>query len=108
MLSPRRAINTFTKQRFAVAGASPRVRGPRKLAGAVFPPVGKLCANRGELGLRVDETVAIHDRELVLVAHRNCVDWTDLRAESAEKAATGAEDELTQLPVPFLRRHDVH
>src|SRR5262245_41256265 len=98
----------MAKQCLAVTGACPGVGRAGELAGAVLPPVGKLPANRRQLRLRVDEAVAVADRQLVLVAHRDGVDGADLRAETAVEAAPGAQDEFAQLPVPFLRRNDVH
>src|SRR5215217_1982963 len=108
VLALGRRIAAFAEQRFAVAGARPGIRSSGKLSSAIFPPVRKLGANGRELGLRVDEAVAIHHRELVLVAHGNGIDRADLRAEPAEEAATRAQDELTQLAVSLLGRDDVH
>src|SRR6185437_6661921 len=39
---------------------------------------------------------------------RNCVNRAHLRAEPAEHATTGLQDELAQLAIAFSRRNDVH
>src|SRR5215210_1057696 len=87
VLALRRRIDALAEQRFAVAGARPGIRCTGKLTGAVFPPVRELGTNGRELGLGVDESVAVHHGELVLVAHGDGVDRTDLRAEAAKEAA---------------------
>src|SRR5688500_9148309 len=88
-------IDTLPEQRLAVAGAGPGIRGAGKLSGSIFPPVGKLGAYGRELGLGVDEAIALHHRKLVLMTHGDGINRTDLRAEAAKQAATGAENELS-------------
>src|SRR5215218_7813677 len=108
VLAPARGVDTLPEQRLAVAGARPRIRSTGKLSGAIFPPVGKLGADGRKLGLGVDETVAVHDRKLVLMTHGDGINWADLRAEATKQAATGAKDELSQLAVSLLGRDHMH
>src|SRR6476619_4322963 len=75
---------------------------------AGLPPGVLVVADRRELCLGIHKTVALHHRELVFAGHRNRVDWANLRAESAEHAPTGLQDELAELAISFLRGHDVH
>ncbi len=73
-----------------------------------LPPDRRLRADRRQLGLRVNEPVAIEHRQLVLAAHRDCVHRADLSAQSAEHAAARPQDELAEFAVAFFRRNNVH
>src|SRR5690349_14871920 len=67
-----------------------------------LPPDRRLGADSGQLGLGVDQAVALQGGELVLLAHRDRVHRADLRAEATEEAAAGLEDELAELAVALL------
>src|SRR6478672_12017097 len=72
------------------------------------PPGIRLAADRRQLGLGIDEPIALHGGQLVFLAHGDGIDGTDLGAEPAEHAAPCLEHELAQLTVALLRWDDVH
>ena len=92
---------------FSIVGSLFGSRIDRRLDDFV-PPARGLSANGGQLGLGVDESVAVLNGELVILAHGDGIDGADLGAKPAEHAATRSQDEFAQLAVTLFGGNDVH